>query len=359
MNKNKFDICIIGAGVIGLSIAYKLSQKYRNIIVVEKEPSFGRHISSRNSEVVHSGFYYPQNSLKALLCVEGNKLLYEFAEKYKIQYKKCGKLIVAHSKEDVLKLEKIRNNSIENNVQCKILSSEKSKKIEPRVKAMQSLWVPSTGIIDTHSLMSKLEFLCINNNVSFLYNAKINNINFESSEYALSLSDNDEICSDIVVNCGGLWAHNISSMLNLKKYDIDYYKGDYYKSSKIRDLNCLIYPIPSISSLGIHTVLSLNGEVSFGPNIYKVNQVDYSINSKYHDDYYIEISKFLDIERNDIYPDFSGIRPKIKFSNNFNDFIIQNESESGYENFINLIGIDSPGVTSCLAIANYVNDILI
>ena len=165
----------------------------------------------------------------------------------------------------------------------------------------------SPGIIDTHSLLSKLEFLCINNNVSFLYNAKINNINFESSEYALSLSDNDEICSDIVVNCGGLWAHNISSMLNLKKYDIDYYKGDYYKSSKIRDLNCLIYPIPSISSLGIHTVLSLNGEVSFGPNIYKVNQVDYSINSKYHDDYYIEISKFLDIERNDIYPDCSVV----------------------------------------------------
>jgi len=357
MKKNKFDICIVGAGVIGLSIAYKLSQKYENIIVVEKEPSFGRHISSRNSEVIHSGFYYPPNSLKASLCVEGNKLLYQFAEKYKIQYKKCGKLIVAHSKEDIFELEKIRNNSIRNNVQCEILSSKESREIEPRVKTMKSLWIPSTGIIDTHSLMSKLEFLCIKNNVSFLYNSKIDNIKFENNEYVLDLSD-DKIFSDIVVNCGGLWAHKISSMLNLENYDIEYYKGDYYKCSKIRDLNCLIYPIPSISSLGIHSVLSLGGDVSFGPNIYKINQVDYSIDNKYHDDYYIEINKFLDIEKNDIYPDFSGIRPKIKFSNNFNDFIIKNESQSGFENFISLIGIDSPGVTSCLAIANYVNGIL-
>ena len=357
MKENKFDICIIGAGLIGLSIAYRLSKHYKNIIVVEKEPSFGRHISSRNSEVIHSGFYYPSNSLKSSLCVEGNNLLYEFAEKYKIKHNKCGKLIVAHNIEDVSELEKIKSNSIANNVYCEILSSDDSRKIEPRVKAMQSLWIPSTGIIDTHSLMSKLQFLSINNDVSFLYNTSINNITINNNQYILKL-DEEEIYSDIVINCAGLWADKISSMLNINQYNLKFYKGDYYKCSSIRDLNCLIYPIPTIASLGIHSVLSLNGDVSFGPNLYEVSNIDYSVDDRYHDDYYLEVNRFLDIKKEDIYPDFSGIRPKIKFTDNFNDFIIKNESNAGYENFINLIGIDSPGVTSCLAIANYVNDIL-
>ena len=147
-------------------------------------------------------------------------------------------------------------------------------------------------------------------------------------------------------------------MLKEEKYDIKFYKGDYYKCSSIRNLNCLIYPIPSIASLGIHSVLSLNGDVSFGPNLYEVDKINYSIDDKYHDSYFLEINKFLDIKKEDIYPDFSGIRPKITFANSFNDFIIKNESDAGFKNFINLIGVDSPGVTSCLAIANYVNDIL-
>jgi len=357
MKENKFDICIIGAGIIGLSIAYKLSKYYKNIIVVEKESSFGRHISSRNSEVIHSGFYYPSHSLKSSLCVQGNKLLYKFARKYKINHYKCGKMIVANNSEEINELQDIKSNSISNNVDCKILTSIESTNIEPRVKAMQSLWVPSAGIIDTHGLMSKLEYLSINNNVSFLYNESVNDINIDSNNYIINLNEG-EIVSDVVINCAGLWAHKISEMLGVKKYDIDFYKGDYYKCTSLRDLNCLIYPIPTVSSLGIHSVLSLNGEVSFGPNIYKVNDIDYSIDAKYHNDYILEINKFIDINKNDIYHDFSGIRPKIRFDDNFNDFIIKNESDRGFKNFINLIGIDSPGVTSCLAIANYINDIL-
>ena len=131
--ENKFNICIIGAGIIGLSIAYKLSQFYKNIIVVEKESTFGQHISSRNSEVIHSGFYYPSDSLKAKLCVKGNKLLYDFADKFKINYKRCGKMIVANSPDDFPKLDNIKKNAIINGVNVRLLSSNDSKKIESRV----------------------------------------------------------------------------------------------------------------------------------------------------------------------------------------------------------------------------------
>ena len=356
MEENKFNICIIGAGIIGLSIAYKLSQFYKNIIVVEKESSFGQHVSSRNSEVVHSGFYYPLDSLKTKLCVKGNKLLYEFADKFKINYNRCGKMIVANSTNDCSILDDIRKKSISNGV--RLLSSNDSKKIESRVKALKSLWIPSTGIIDTHGVMSKLQSLALSNDVTFLYNHAIKKISFDKKSYTINLDETKEIVSaSIVINAAGLWAHKISSMLGIA-YDVEYFKGDYYKCTSLKNLNCLIYPIPTVASLGIHTVLSLDGSVSFGPNMYKVNSVDYSIDKKYHKEYYNVINNFLDIKEHDIYPDFSGIRPKIKFENKFNDFVIKNEIKKGYNNFINLIGIDSPGVTSSLAIADYVYEII-
>ena len=163
-------------------------------------------------------------------------------------------MIVANNSEEINGLQDIKSNSISNNVDCKILTSIESTNIEPRVKAMQSLWVPSAGIIDTHGLMSKLEYLSINNNVSFLYNESVNDINIDSNNYIINLNEG-EIVSDVVINCAGLWAHKISEMLGVKKYDIDFYKGDYYKCTSLRDLNCLIYPIPTVSSLGIlHTL---------------------------------------------------------------------------------------------------------
>ena len=167
-------------------------------------------------------------------------------------------------------------------------------------------------------------------------------------------SIDETIQSKIVINAAGLWAHHISSMLGLSDYDISFYKGDYYKCNSLKNLKCLVYPIPKTKSLGIHTVLSLNGDVSFGPNIYPVNKIDYTISDKYKSEYLKQIKSFLNVEDIEIYPDFSGIRPKFKFINNFNDFIIRDEKHHGCKNFINLIGIDSPGLTSSLAIAEYV-----
>ena len=355
---NKFNISIIGAGIVGLSIAERLSRNFKNIILFDKESTFGQHVSSRNSEVIHSGFYYPHNSFKSKLCIDGNKKMYDFADKYYINYKKCGKMIVINDLNDEKKLYDIYNNAKKCGLSgLKILNTKEAKEIEERVRCIKALWIPSTGIIDSHGIMSKLENLSILNGVDFAYNYSLKNIGFNGDLYELSFNNNESIYSDIVINAAGLWSSNICKMLNLNNYDIEYYKGDYYKSN-IKNLNCLIYPLPKQTSLGLHTVLSLNGDVSFGPNYYKVNSVDYSINNKHEVEYLDCLRKLLDYNDLILTPDFSGIRPKIKKNGSFNDFIINNERDQGFNNFINLIGIDSPGLTSSLSIAKYVESLI-
>ena len=357
MNNNKVNITIIGSGIVGLSIAEYLSRFYEDILVIEKEKTFGLHTSSRNSEVIHSGFYYPSNSLKAKLCVEGNKMMYDFCNQYNIPHKKCGKLIVGHSKSDLSKLNAIRKNAIINGLNdTEIINEYDAKSIEENVKCSHALWVPSTGIVDSHSFMSKLENISIHRGVSFLYNYSVENIEYENSEYILSFENNkDKLKTNIVINSAGLWSDYIANKLNIK-YEIEYFKGDYFKTSDIRNLNCLIYPLPTKLSLGIHVVINLNGEVFFGPNAYKVSDIDYETTDAYKDVFYDSINQLLDRNIDSIYKDYSGIRPKIKFKDNFNDFIIRHEKD--YPNFYNLIGIDSPGLTSSLAIAKYLKSLM-
>ena len=175
---NRFDVTIIGAGIVGLAIAEELSKHYNNILVVEKEGTFGQHVSSRNSEVIHSGFYYPPNSLKSKLCVKGNEMMYSFARKYNINHRKCGKLIVANKKTDYLQLESIMANAIECGLEnISILNKIEAQKKEPMVNCLKALWIPSTGIIDSHSVMSKLEYLSKDRGVFFAYKNPDNSSN--------------------------------------------------------------------------------------------------------------------------------------------------------------------------------------
>ena len=356
--ENNFKYTIIGAGIIGLAISEKLSQYDDNILVVEKEKKFGLHTSSRNSEVIHSGFYYPENSLKSILCVKGNQLMYDFCDRYNIPYKKCGKLIIANTKEDIQKLEDILLLSKKNGVEgAKIISKKESLEIEPNVQCEKSLWIPSTGIVDSHLVMSKLENLSVSRNVSILYNLELNNIEKEDNGYKINFfNDTSSITTEYVINCAGLWAHKIANQLVGNKYEVEYYKGDYFKTSDIKNLNCLIYPVPKPLSLGAHVVINLNGEVLFGPNIYKVNNISYENNDRYKKDFLEQANKLLSSNIKNIYIDYSGIRPKIKYDGNLNDFIIKEEKE--LKNFYNLIGIDSPGLTSSLAIADYLVDLI-
>lgn len=357
----EFDAVVIGAGVVGLAVANEIADQFDSVLVIEKESNFGQHVSSRHSGVIHSGIYYNSNSLKAKLCVEGNKLLYDFCEKNNVDYLNCGKLIVGHNEEDYNKLKKLKNKGMVNGVRgLEILNSEDAKKKEQLVKCHNALWVPTTGIVDSHGLMQSLENHCQTKGVVIQYNSEIVSLNYDLEKYSLRIKSEDIVIeSKYVINSAGLWCDTIAKMLGINDYKIHYCKGDYYGSKSKNQYKCLIYPLPEKYGLGIHSVIQLDGSVSFGPNAYFVNELDYSIDSKYQDDFYNSINKYLEIDKGDLYPDYTGIRPKpFGIDEKPKDFIIKNESELGFPNLVNLIGIESPGLTSCFAIANYVRGML-
>ena len=358
----EFDAVVIGAGVVGLAIANELCDAFVNVLVLDKESDFGQHVSSRHSGVIHSGIYYKPDSLKAKLCVQGNALIYEYAENNNIDYLNCGKLVVGHNKEDFKKLENLKDNAIKNGVQnIDLLSHSDALEIQPGIKCQNALWVPSTGIIDSHGLMLQLAKQVSSKGGIIYYNSKVKSINSSDNLYNLKLeNDNVDIVSPIVINSAGLWCDAVSSMIGINKYKIHYCKGDYYRSNTHKNLKCLIYPLPDKIGLGIHTVLQLDGSVSFGPNAYYVDEIDYDIDSSNLESFYTSINKYLDIEREDLNVDYSGIRPKsFGYNEEPKDFIIKNEVDLGFPNFINLVGIESPGLTSSLAIAKFVKGLLI
>ena len=331
--------------------------------MIEKESTFGRHVSSRNSEVIHSGLYYEPDSLKAILCVKGNRLMYDFAHKYNINHSNCGKLIVIPDLEELPKLEELMENGMKNNVeQLEIISGEEVHIREPIIKAACGLSVPSTGIIDSHAFMHKLAYLITSGESNIVYNTEVNQISHEDDGYMLSFKNMDYAAkSRIVVNSAGLWCDEISAMVGIDDYKLHICKGEYYKTNMYRNqLNSLIYPLPTKNSLGSHIVLHLDGTIGFGPNVYYVDEVDYSINDSNKKIFLTHINKYLDLPADALTEDFAGIRPKIQAPGEpSQDFIIENEKEQGFDNFINLIGIESPGLTSSLAIAEYVSELII
>jgi len=360
-NKHKFDVVIVGAGIIGLAIAEKLVDSFENILVLEKEKKFGQHTSSRNSEVIHSGIYHPINSLKSQLCIRGNDLLYKFLKKYEIPYLNCGKLIISSNKDEEKILEELFSNGINKNINgLEYISSKDAKLIEPNVKCTKAIWVPSSGIMDSHKVMQHLEYNFISNNGIIAYNTLADSIVYNKSNFNITTNNQDNIETKILINAAGLWSDKISLMLGIDELKVHYCKGEYYKTNRYKNINCLIYPLPSEVSLGIHAAIQLNGDVFFGPNAYYIDEINYHIDDSNKDSFLNDIKKYIDIELNDIWPDFCGIRPKLQARGmSFEDFYINNESTRGIKNFINLLGIDSPGLTSSLAIAEYVESIII
>ena len=358
----EFDAIVIGAGIVGLSIAHELSSIYGNMLLIEKEPTFGRHVSSRNSEVIHAGLYYEPGSLKAQLCVRGNQLMYDFAKKYTINYKNCGKIIVISDPDELEQLEALMQNGQENNVDgLQMISGEEVSQREPIIKSAAGLSVPSTGIIDSHGFMHKLEYLIRSSESTIVYNTEVTDITYEDKYYFLSFKNMDYGAkSKIVINSAGLWCDSVSKMVGITDYKLHICKGEYYTTNMYRNkLNSLIYPLPTNISLGTHIVLHLDGSIGFGPNAYYVDEIDYSFDNANKKTFLKDINKYMDLPENALSEDFAGIRPKIQaLGEPPHDFIIKNETENGYHNFINLIGIESPGLTSSLAIAEYVKNIL-
>ncbi len=361
------DVTIIGAGVVGLAIARELCEKYENVAVVERYNSFGQETSSRNSEVVHSGIHYLPGSLKAHLCVEGNRMLYDICDKNNIGCEKLGKLIVATDEEEISILEDLKQRGEENGVEGLVFYEPTDiKKIEPYVKAKLAIYSPHSGIVDSHSLMRYFANAAKSKGVLMVYNSEVTDIDKENFGFKFKVDSSEgtteEFTTKILINSAGLCSDKIAEMAGIDIDEAGYRlhpcKGDYFSWNK-KFLHRLVYPLPEKFSIGIHAGLDLNHDIKFGPNAYFVDEIDYGVESE-KEEFYNSIRKYFPtIDLNDLSPAMSGIRPKLQTQNeDFRDFVICHESERGLTGLINLIGIESPGLTAAPAIAKYVSEML-
>lgn len=365
---DKVDITIIGAGVVGLGIAARMSNSNRTCIVLEKNSSFGQETSSRNSEVIHSGIYYPKDSLKAKLCVRGNALLYEHCAKSGIKHEKTGKIIVASDNEEVEKIEQLKENGTNNGVQgLELLTSRQVRQMEPDIDAKAGLLSPSTGIIDTHTLMQKYASQVQGHGSMIAYDSEVTAIEKLHDGFKVTIQkDNYQFETEVLINCAGLNSDKIASLCGIDidkaNYKLYLCKGNYFRTQQKFNVKKLIYPVPSISiaHLGIHLTLDLAGSIRFGPDAHYVDTIDYTIDQDQRSAFYNSIKKYLpSISDDSLYPDTSGVRPKLQGPDDgFRDFVIQNEKDRGLDGLINLIGIESPGLTSVPAIAEYVETLI-
>ncbi len=367
------NIAIIGAGVVGLAIASKLSSHYEGVFVIERNIKFGQESSSRNSEVIHSGLYYPTDSLKAKLCVKGRNMLYDICDTENIPYKKCGKLITASAPDEIERLDFIYTKALANGVNdLKFLNSEEISLIEPNVKAIRALFSPSTGIIDTHALMKYFESNSINNGVDFAYKTQVTGIVKKDNFYIIEVKEPNQtkfsFTSKIVINAAGQEAENMAKLvgINNESYRTYFCKGEYFsvKPPKNKLVSGLVYPVPfkNFTGLGVHVTVDLGGSLKLGPNVIYMdkNVYDYSVEGNHKIDFFNSAKRFLPfLNIEDLQAEMAGIRPKIQKENEpIKDFVIKDEVKEGFPGFINLIGIESPGLTSSPAIAEYVESLI-
>ena len=363
----KIDITIIGAGVVGMAIAQRLCKGHRNVLVLEKNESFGRDMSGRNSEVIHSGIYYPKDFLKTKLCIEGKRLLYDYCEECNIPHKRIGKLIVARDEKEVSKIEELYNQGRANGVEdLKLLSEDEISKLEPNVKTKGGIFSPSTGILDSHKFMDSLESYSRDNNVIFAYSCRVIGIERNRGDYKIEIIDADReplaLMTNVLINSAGLDSDKIAQMVGIdisdEGYKLNYLKGEYFRvrDAKKDMVRHLIYPLPTEQGLGIHTVTDTAGQLKLGPNDFIVDGINYEVDMSHREEFYESVKDFLPfLEREDLTPDTSGIRPQPEASGGKKgDFIIKDEDDNGLPNFINLIGIDSPGLTASLSISEHV-----
>ena len=367
------EITIIGAGIVGLAIAEKISEKHENVFLIEKNLSFGQETSSRNSEVIHAGIYYTRDSLKAKLCAEGKWLLYDYCKKYDIPFNNCGKLIVATTQEEIAVIEGIRQTALGNGVDdILVLGKDQIAELEPNIFAMKALFSPSTGIVDTHSLMKQYETNAINNGCQIVYGSEVTGISQIKNGYKVELLDADKnyysFSTGIVINSAGLTSDKVSELVGISddSLKIVFCKGEYFRINppKNKLISRLIYPVPhpNMEGIGIHVTIDLGGGVKLGPDVkyLESNVYDYKLTASKQEAFYQSAKKFLPfLEFDDLAPEMAGIRPKIqKPGEQLRDFYIMEESDRGYPGFINLIGMESPGLTSSIAIAKYVNGLI-
>lgn len=358
-----FDSVVIGAGVVGLSIARSLANSGRDVLVLEANSNIGQGISSRNSEVIHAGIYYPYQSLKRSLCLEGKKLLVEYCESRKVEYRLLGKLIVANSEQDVLNLPKILENGTRNGVSdLRMVFLDELRELEPNLRAKQAILSPSTGIVDSHGLMLALQGDLERRGglLSFKSNASAIRVIQGGFSVSVDSSEKIEITCRELINSAGLNAQKVSKAIDNNLYNTvpkaRFCKGTYFSFSRKSPFSRLIYPVPNDAGLGIHLTLDLAGRAKFGPDTEWVNSADYHVESGRKNDFVEAIREYFPgLEDHELNPAYAGVRPKIvSAAEPAADFSIMFSDKHYLPGFVALYGIESPGLTSALAIGDLV-----
>lgn len=357
------DCVVAGAGVIGLAVARELALRGMETIIVETMDAIGTETSSRNSEVIHAGIYYPQGSMKAELCVKGRAQLYAYAAERGIPYKRCGKLIVATLPGQEVMLREIIAKAQACGVDDLVMmGSEQARGLEPSLRCDAAVLSPSTGIIDSHALMLALLGDAEERGAYLSFNTEIVAGRIEDGLFILQTRDNStgsdyEIATRHFVNAAGLGANALAARLQGLDPrfvpELRYARGSYFSVIGKPAFSRLIYPVPEPGGLGVHLTLDLAGGMRFGPDVEWITEKDYSVDPRRADHFYGEIRKYWPaLSDGSLSPTYSGIRPKLSGPGSpAVDFVVQGPESHGVENLVNLFGIESPGLTSSLAIA--------
>ncbi len=361
------ECVVIGAGIVGLAVARALALAGHEVLVLEKERWIGSETSSRNSEVVHAGIYYPRGSLKARLCVAGKQLLYAYCAERGIAHKRLGKLIVAGNEAEIPVIESVRQRAEGNGVaDLHWLGGNELRSLEPALAAVGAYFSPSTGIIDSHALMLAYQADLEAAGGMVVLRAPVLSGTTDASGFALAVGGAEPmtLSCKLLVNSAGIHAPRLARGLAgvpLTSIPRDYFcRGVYFTLSVRSPFRHLIYPVPEAAGLGVHLTLDLGGQARFGPDVEWIDGIDYTVDPRRGDRFYAAIRAYWpDLPDGALQPGYAGIRPKISGPGEpAADFCIQGPAEHGVPGLVNLYGIESPGLTASLAIAEQVAALL-
>ncbi len=359
----KIDCVVIGAGVVGLAVARALGMAGREVVVLEAADAIGTGASARNSEVIHAGLYYPAGSLKARLCVEGNRKLVEYCRERAVDHALVGKLIVATDDAEAVKLEALLATGTANGVPLHWLTGDEARDLEPALRCTRALLSPTTGIVDSHGLMTMLLADAEAHGAALALMTPV--IGGEAAADGIVLhtggAEPAEILSRSVVNCAGLDAQTVSAgIAGLARNSVPtrhLCKGTYFALAGRTPFRRLVYPIPAAAGLGVHFTLDLGGQGRFGPDVEWVESVDYTVDPGRADAFYGAIRRYWpDLPDGALQPAYAGVRPKVQARGEpARDFLVHGPADHGVPGYVALYGIESPGLTACLAIAELVS----
>lgn len=353
------EAVVVGAGVVGLAVAKALAESGREVVVLEAEDGIGTHTSSRNSEVIHAGIYYPRGSLKARACVEGRNRLYAYCVSHGVPHARCGKLIVATDQAQVPELQEIQRKAHANGVTDVVwMTREQATALEPALHCVAALYSPSTGVVDSHALMLAYLGDAERAGAMLALNSALERAVVRPGGIELHVAGAEPVLARIVVNSAGLRAPSVARRIDGYPTALApgefYAKGNYYSLVGRSPFSRLVYPVPEPGGLGVHVTLDLGGQARFGPDVEWIERIEYSVDPRRAERFYAAIRRYWPgLPDGSLAPGYAGIRPKTAGRDAPNpDFVVQGPSVHGVPGLVHLFGIESPGLTASLALAD-------